>query len=105
MSKHTPAPWRIHEYKALDPFYDVVSESKNIAVIIGTQRFGDDARIPRNDESQANARLIASAPELLEVLKAFVNVCDSANPMNFINEIGALIEPARQAIAKAEGKP
>jgi hypothetical protein len=54
-------------------------------------------------EAGRYATLFASAPELLEALKAFINVCDNGNPMELVNEIGALIEPARQAIAKAEG--
>lgn len=48
--------------------------------------------------------LEAEKVELLEALKRFVNVCDSANPMEFVRELGSCVEPARQAIAKAEGR-
>jgi len=86
-AKHTPAPWR---YKATSGF-DYGS----------TQYWVPGICV--NIDTEADARLIASAPELLEALKAFVNVCDNASPMEFVKELGLVVEPARQAIAKAEG--
>lgn len=49
------------------------------------------------NENEANARLIAAAPELLEALKALVN-CPDYKGIN-THEMNA----ARAAIAKAEG--
>ena len=43
--------------------------------------------------NEANARLIAAAPDLLEALKTIVSHCDKYS-----------LEKARAAIAKAEGK-
>ena len=70
MTKHTPGPWVL--YKLPD-----VEQS--------------------TDEWHANARLIAAAPELLEVLvRALpeISVCATAD----------ILEQARSAIAKATGE-
>jgi hypothetical protein len=45
---------------------------------------------------QANARLIAAAPDLLAALKELVNDCDGL--------LGWNCDPAKRAIAKAEGR-
>lgn len=64
MTKHTPSPWNCETYdggsfdvcsSATDHYYVIVSRSRHAT---------------RGDEQHANARLIASAPELLEALVA-----------------------------------
>jgi hypothetical protein len=63
MNKHTPAPWRVTEQPIPHQFYitqDCFNESERQfigEVGGGTQSFA---------EIQANAKLIAAAPELLE---------------------------------------
>jgi hypothetical protein len=53
-----------------------------------------------NAEQEANARLIAAAPELLEALHEMIHQFDQFN----VNEFEAkAIKDARAAIAKAEG--
>ena len=58
------------------------------------------------DEQEANARLIVSAPELLEALKDMIELADGA--MRYSNRDGAeydvenCLKDARRAIAKAE---
>lgn len=68
MSKHTPGPWEIERY------------SDGLIQIVGNARIvSDDEEIvttvveavARGDE--ANARLIAAAPELLEALQAVID--------------------------------
>ncbi len=60
------------------------------------------------DEDRANARLIASAPELLEVCKDFVAYDKKSVDLRFSEKIVLLMKIAskmEQAIAKAEGDP
>ena len=54
------------------------------------------------DECEANARLIAAAPELLAALDGISPMFDNDSPL--LTVYAAEIEQARAAIAKAEGK-
>jgi hypothetical protein len=64
--KHTPGPWLISPYTTgLD---EIIIEEKagNNRICVVT---GDAGEAEGQEESKANARLIAAAPELLEMLK------------------------------------
>jgi hypothetical protein len=106
MSKHTPSPWKIDlkSRNSLGVAQKIIfvehPHLKNHQVPVAYVFGGNTKSI---EEAEANAQLMIAAPELLEALKAFINICDNGNPIELVNEIGALIEPARQAIAKAEG--
>lgn len=95
---HTPAPWKTHPYSTC-----IMTENKN----------GDDVYIcslalpnnsinkpqgehyiPSQKTQEANACLIAAAPELLAALKAMLEEDDG----------GLAADQAREAVAKAEGK-
>lgn len=75
---HTPAPWDIHTCNengpSLDSFYlSTPADDNECERVIcrfptGTGQFSDMGR-----ENLANARLIASAPDLLAVLSAIVS--------------------------------
>ena len=82
-TKHTPGPWIIGNPTEI---HDV--DGTRIVMCCQTS---DDVT---DDASEANARLIAAAPELLEALKGVVRVADRAT-----DEFDA----ARAAIAKATG--
>lgn len=95
MSKHTPGPW------AATPCLDVgrygppwtirVDKQTVVASLIG-------AALHRGAETaEANARLIAAAPDLLAALKELLPMWESG-----IRE--PWVERARAAIAKAEGR-
>lgn len=78
MSRHTPGPWSLREsYDRGEPSGYVVSgEYENTAdVILGS--FGDK-------ETEANAYLIAAAPEMYEALRAVhaaaAGFCDGICP-------------------------
>lgn len=63
MSKHTPGPWRIGE--GIDDGYEIYAKNGNpIGSVHWTIKAGTE-KAP----AEANARLIAAAPELLEALK------------------------------------
>jgi hypothetical protein len=95
--KHSPAPRRIvraSEYTG-DP------EDTKIQEILAA----DDKLILYTDDGyfqppEANARLIAAAPELLEALTHILSEYDAPNTLN-----DTTFRTARAAIAKATGEP
>jgi putative heme iron utilization protein len=56
-TKHAPAPWKSEFSVALQAFYVVASDAKNIAALSGTR-----------STQEANASLIAAAPEMAALL-------------------------------------
>ena len=86
--KYEPAPWEVNDQRA--------SGWMNNAMYIGSANTGLIIARVYNDkgDEEANARLIAAAPELLEALKAVVSVADRAT---------VEFDMARAAIAKATG--
>jgi len=96
MSEHTPGPWRYWIYGAGTRIEVLTSESEfhKATPIALTYRDASELGFkftPPNAE--ANARLIAAAPELLDALKHAVQF----NSQEWANK-------AEAAIAKAEGK-
>ena len=93
---HTPGPWEVllHRFEAKRPFYKVAAGDEVVTVADVPQHPLD----PWNAE--ANARLIASAPEMLEALDACLSELEDWNFGHESSE-GQLL--ARAAIAKAEG--
>lgn len=90
MSKHTPAPWRTLGNWA------VVTKTKTIADL-----YKSNADCDELDEIEANARLIAAAPDLLEALKDLVD----AIPTETWEVLPQYIqEQAINAVNQAEGK-
>jgi hypothetical protein len=98
MTTHTPAPWKVHETELT---LDVRADDQFLTV---AQRFwasiGTGAEAVA--EARADARLIAAAPDLLAVAKAFVEMYagldDAIGPT-----VNAKVRAARAAVAKAEG--
>ncbi|HHN0028810.1 TPA: hypothetical protein ACRLYD_004170 [Pseudomonas aeruginosa] len=85
MRKHTPGPWDYWSgYNPVDELEAQITTEDGDIVIASYNR-----QIP---EGEANAKLLAAAPELLEALVALVE-CEQTTP--------ELWEAARAAIAKA----
>jgi len=83
--KHTPAPW----------------------LVMGNQRNGHfDFVLPCADDKdfQANARLIASSPELLEALEDCYSELNQLAFLSGDNLAKLTLDKARAAIAKAKGE-
>ncbi|HZX80492.1 MAG TPA: hypothetical protein VFE72_06035 [Lysobacter sp.] len=96
MSAHTPGPWAVCETPANE--YWRVGETIGYAVPCG-QRICDVALINR----EANARLIAAAPDLLEALqKALPLLARDAHAPDLEWDIAE--SAAFAAIAKATGE-
>ena len=86
MEAHTPAPWRA---AGGNVFADTNRYYERPIAQIGVPLDKSDNRV---EELEANARLIAAAPELLAALRGVVRVADRAT---------AEFDAARAAIAKA----
>lgn len=90
MSKHTPGHWKAICERGS---WWVRSDGLLSISIIGQK------------EAEANARLIATAPELLEALKAVVCDCRcSIKERDSGHLVGCSVPHALDVIAKAEGR-
>lgn len=94
---HTPGPWRVSGCRMR-----TLSECDNYLVEHGDEQerspliaeiFTDDSRLP----VEANARLIAAAPKLLEALEGLVDAGEKLNLDFDLTE-------ARSAITAAKGE-
>lgn len=94
-AKHTRGPWRISGDTY--PIGILVGDENDPQIV--AQVGGDHMSIESDEECQANAKLIASAPELLEALRCVVNSGPLNNGLRDENTLAV----ARSAIAKAEG--
>jgi hypothetical protein len=100
-TKHTPAPWQAWPIPndRLKRLAVVCVNDKNCPGA-GKQIVADDIR------TQADALLIAAAPELLEALKMLVASQDESEHMQderSYKQLRAATDNARAAIAKATG--
>ena len=109
--KHTPGPW------VIGPRYshDVQTPDGNdIGAVCDAEQGGEEGEIAGNipwseEIAEANARLIAAAPELLEVAKACREVClfgddDGIGASEDVVIPSALFDRICAAINKAEGR-
>ena len=101
-TKHTPGPWRADGFDVVrDGSYP---EGGNKEFHLATTGYA----LADPDVRRANARLIAAAPELLEVLLLIDETIGDAIVHEYDKEhqtrIGAAMFRARAAIAKAEGR-
>ena len=95
---HTPGPWEV--YGNSDEGLSVRSSAIPGAVCFMAWIFQDT-----KGEGEANARLIAAAPDLLAALKALLTAPEIADcdPNDKDEETNAIERLARATIAKAEG--
>ena len=95
MDKHTPGPWAVDSTKS---FY-----------VMGPARLSEQTGLTHgpficNASTQANARLIAAAPDLLDALRALMALDVKghalADRLQFSDPGRALLDQCRAAIAK-----
>ncbi len=101
MNKHTPGPWAIHQ----NEFCQWISNESGKAQLAKTLQPAGMA----DETAKANARLIASAPELLEALQLIVDGLKYTAEFGAMQttESGVTFQPlgtALAAIAKAKGE-
>jgi hypothetical protein len=111
-TKHTPGPWKYHLGNGANPRFHIQTEgSYQIASTPELNKHRMAAE--ENAGKEANARLIASAPELLAALDALMNATDGLMDLyeddsraeayaDDLKATSAARDLARAAIAKAE---
>ncbi len=122
-AQHTPGPWFFHVDPRLglrhvftayagNPKTGPLKQLAAFEVYAHERRNqNDDKTIAALDEAEANARLIAAAPELLEALNWAILTLDAMAGVAKAGKVAELgighfqrVTKARAAIAKAEGK-
>lgn len=110
-AKHTPGPWRTYSARGSDGehCYWGIDPEGDYRGTIGSSHDAEHIGGITKEESEANARLIAAAPELLEALDEMTAICAACTFENiyirgqYFNREGS-VERARAAIAKAKGE-
>jgi len=98
-AKHTPAPWRVEGHRSGVPHGHIISHG------INSHGDGPEGYVCDTwNSSDADARLIAAAPDLLEALKWIAHHYANQD-MNHRDFRVEAAQRAEAAIAKAEGKP
>lgn len=97
-NEHTPGPWKFG-HLGTEAFW--IGPDYNQTPVAHVDHDMEYAR----DNSRANARLIAAAPELLEALEGLLVFAEDAETKALVGDEGCLwpCEEARAAIAKARG--
>jgi len=102
MSKHTPGPWTIGG--------ELISRQGTATEIasVWSHHHPDRRRdAPDQETADANARLIAAAPLLLETSAELIRVIDALREANVLGDwpvVREALQGLRAAIAKAEGQ-
>lgn len=97
MSKHTPGPWAVTDPDDGHQYLAITAKS-------GTDDAEDVATVGISDvhpNGEANANLIAAAPDLLEALVGALEELDRRDPYSATDPLIARRRAARAAIAKA----
>ena len=89
-TQHTPGPWTRHKWHSQED--QISAKGGTIALVSHIHTLVPEA------EADANARLIAAAPDLLAALEAIVKITDGSQP-----NYPAVLMVAQAAIAKATG--
>jgi len=92
MSNHTPGPWEIKRH--FDPGYKFISAPKHSHLAQVVWCMEDEGRSP---ECEANAYLIAAAPQILKALEKVFTVMNDDMPVG-------LRKVCYEALAKAKGE-
>ena len=107
--KYTSGKWEVTKWASHNDIHVSVNEGSYMSFVCNCGNPIADS-LPTNPDAEANACLIAAAPEMYEALKDLVTkyIINPGTEHEFVSfmEIGVPKEwdIARQAIAKAEGK-
>lgn len=103
MKNHTPAPW--HPHRSESGFVIVYSNGENRSHVA---RLFDSTLCEEHGNLELNARLIASAPDLLRALEQLLETAESLNDWlvsdGSINGEHELFKKVRAIISKAKGE-
>lgn len=105
MTEHTPGPWRAVDVSQTYPEWQIVTDEYECQYIADVMPVDLALNIA---DTEANARLISAAPDLLAALEAVLQDCDRVVcPLCGEargHSLGAGCDLATQAIAKARGE-
>lgn len=87
-SPHTSGPWRVSKFNSM---YVVAENGMQLARCSGSP----------GGEGEANARLIAAAPDMLEALRMIADIGEASQSINSLAHIAKI---ARATLAKVEGE-
>jgi hypothetical protein len=99
MSKHTPGPWECHIQSATGHAINALSVFDVYQTDGNGNGDGIACRLPGDPESDANARLIAAAPESHELNVGVLGVIETLGP-DCPEILARFEEPLRAAIAR-----
>lgn len=112
-AKHTPGPWEVEDPMGAEIGLSIVQadlktyEWEFIAMVhrseAGEERVGRQ-RLISAKEQEANAHLIAAAPDMLTALKEIAAWAEQANPAGYGGLRETLFRKVDAAISKAEGR-
>lgn len=104
-AKHTPGPWRVHTPTATERRLLVLHPDGERVIARCSEGYNSpiSGPIPK-EEREANARLIAAAPDLLSALEHALAALDDAMKNHTHWIYADAQQEALQAIAKAEGR-
>lgn len=113
-TRHTPGPWRWGRTTrntgtgAMEGDLQLVTDHRPIPLndpVVFTVREDWTRHLLRHPEGQANARLIAKAPELLAIVRAVVEVLDADGIQYGDSDVEALdaLREARALLAEIDG--
>ncbi len=98
--KHTPGPWRVNSEDAV---LSIESDSEDCGVICMVSSNVEPGIEAPEEETNANAALIAAAPGLLEAAKTLLADLDKQLRGGRANDHLKHIAELRAAVTKAEG--
>ena len=91
-TKHTPGPWETTRQSGITYIWQAGTENAIAKVYADV-----------NEDSEANARLIAAAPEFLRVAELAATLNTQTNEIG-MGMLAELVQRAQAAIAKATGE-
>jgi len=100
MSKHTPGPWKVAggpSWEETEACYHIVDSKKGWVAQLWN-KYEEDFK--SREESKANARLIAAAPEMLEALEKVKEYIEHSMNYGILAGVPEFVE---SAIKKARG--
>jgi hypothetical protein len=103
-AKHTPGPWKIRAKRLGSVvMIDAAPHVPGVIAQVCATTGEDGTNLTADVRNEANARLIAAAPDLLASLREFVALYDGCRDM-LGAPVAAKLARAEAVIAKAEGR-
>jgi hypothetical protein len=99
MSTHTPAPWAIHKSKFTFAIQSTAEPHAGLIahVYAKGEPSADEVGFSRPEEAEANAKLIAAAPDLLRAAKDVVKAWENGDLAAAVRWLSATVAEAEKS--------